>query len=148
MGLPRMHAGNKSVQALDLVYKSMLCQEIKGAIGDRRLGSKSRLTQPVQDRICPKRPVFLKQQFQHLSSHWRQTQTFLCTVRLGGGQHLVDAGVVVMLLKSQWGQTFGGCGLRVSCHVNPFQVCRLQCYNITWRILCPENSFPSRSLLR
>ena len=65
MALAHMGAGDKGIEALDLVGKAMRGQEIQRAIGHWRLCAQTFVAQPVEDVIGPKRAVLFQQNLEH-----------------------------------------------------------------------------------
>ena len=103
MGVLRMGAGGKGVQASDAVGKPVFDKEIEGTIGDGRLLSEPVLRQPVQNVVSAEGPVFRQQDFQGPPPHRCEPGACLGADFLGLFQSGLGAGTVVMGLESGGG---------------------------------------------
>lgn len=103
MGVLRMGAGGKGVQASDAVGKPMFDKEIEGTIGDGRLLSEPVLRQPVQNVVGAEGPVFREQYFQGPSPHWCKPGACLGADSLGLFQGGLGTSAMVMCMESGGG---------------------------------------------
>jgi len=92
----RMVAADEGVEALDPVDQALFHQEVEGAIDRRRGGCLIPLTQIVQDRIGPDRPVAVPDQFQHSPAERGQSGPTLGANCFGQTEGIRDASGVVV----------------------------------------------------
>lgn len=108
MILTGMTAGGKGVEPSDLVRKTLIHKKLQRAIGHGRLLAEALGSQPVQYLIGTKRAMFPQQDLQCGATDRGQANPTFGQDRLGPGQALIGAGLVVMLCKG--GVAGRGCG--------------------------------------
>ena len=95
-----MRTGNIGVQLLNFVSKTCAYQKIERAVCDRGLRPFTLATQYFEDVISPHRPMLLKQDFQNTAACRGEVQLGGNAMLFHGAQCVVDAGFVIMVLKT------------------------------------------------
>ncbi len=127
MGLARMHAGGKGIQAANTMRKPLFLQKIQGAIGNGRLIAKALGGQPGQHIIGPQSPMLLQQNLQNPTTHRGQPQPLFGHQSLCAGKRVRTAMCVIMRRESQIRHFAAGASVRMKMrHAVP-----LTCYTIT-----------------
>ena len=97
MILPRMRTGDKSIQSLNPMGKTMLHQKVQSTIGRWWFGTG---IEYFKNFISPKSAVLLKQDFKHPPSRRSQLQPGLAAMAVRGCYTCLDTVLVVMGFKT------------------------------------------------
>ncbi len=120
MRFVRVGAGDKGIQPLDSMGKSVPGQEFQRPVGDRRLGAEPVRAQTVEDLVGAKGPVFLQQVFEHPAPLWRELQAVSPAMGIGLSDGVRHATGVVVRTEPDGGR-------QDAC---PGRILRLICYSI------------------
>ena len=97
-----VHAGDECVAALDSVHEALLAQEIERAIDGNRRRPRTPRRQPVDQLIGAKRGMAGEQRLQHAAADRRQPLGARGADRLGMGNGVAGAALVVVTGRGKY----------------------------------------------
>src|SRR6056297_2325153 len=94
-----MGAGDKGVEAFNLVRKTIGDKEFKRPVGHGWLRAEAGVAQAVEHFVGSERAVLLQKNFQRFAANRRESQPFRLAMRLGRSEPGADARPVIVFFK-------------------------------------------------